>query len=393
MVDRDSAVGLESRKKRTSVRKQAKALRGTDAERLLHESQQRYMRLVEHIGDRFVIFSQDMTGKLLFVSGAIQSVYGVSREEVLGKTWQSAIDWLPGTVQRVEGILKAMVSMGDGFAQFENEHIHPDGIVRTTKVSISPIRDDAGLAIGFDGIVEDISEQTRLMEEISLNGMRLRLALDYAHQDWFDINFQTGELTVGPTYPVMLGYEPAEFTRSYEDWIATIHPEDLPGVLKAIEMANESGEATEVECRYKSKSGGWVWFHSLGRVYQRDEKGNPIHGIGIHTNISQRKRQSQEGADLLRSVEMLLREMTTPHNDRQADQKLSRASTRLSDQLSARQRVIIKLIANGKTSAQIAQELHISYQTVLSHRRNIARKLNLHSVAELTRFAIDSRLA
>lgn len=39
-------------------------------------------------------------------------------------------------------------------------------------------------------------------------------------------------------------------------------------------------------------------------------------------------------------------------------------------------------------SAEIAEKLHISPATVDVHRRNIMRKLDLHSVAELTRYAV-----
>lgn len=56
--------------------------------------------------------------------------------------------------------------------------------------------------------------------------------------------------------------------------------------------------------------------------------------------------------------------------------------------LGARERQVLQLVAEGHTSTQIADCLHIAASTVDVHRRNIMRKLELHSVAELTRFAI-----
>ncbi len=56
--------------------------------------------------------------------------------------------------------------------------------------------------------------------------------------------------------------------------------------------------------------------------------------------------------------------------------------------LGGREREVLQLIAEGRTSPQIAQELNISPGTVETHRRNIMRKLDLHSVAELTKFAV-----
>jgi two-component system NarL family response regulator len=61
-------------------------------------------------------------------------------------------------------------------------------------------------------------------------------------------------------------------------------------------------------------------------------------------------------------------------------------------QLSTREREVLKLVATGLTSAQIADQLHIAASTVEVHRRNIMRKLDLHNVADLTRYAIRSGL-
>jgi two-component system NarL family response regulator len=56
--------------------------------------------------------------------------------------------------------------------------------------------------------------------------------------------------------------------------------------------------------------------------------------------------------------------------------------------LSSRERQVLQLIAEGNTSAQIGERLHVSPATVDVHRRNIMRKLGLHSIADLTRFAL-----
>jgi DNA-binding NarL/FixJ family response regulator len=60
--------------------------------------------------------------------------------------------------------------------------------------------------------------------------------------------------------------------------------------------------------------------------------------------------------------------------------------------LGGREREVLQLIAEGKTSKQIASTLCISVNTVEAHRRNIMRKLGLHSVAELTKYAIREGL-
>jgi two-component system NarL family response regulator len=57
-------------------------------------------------------------------------------------------------------------------------------------------------------------------------------------------------------------------------------------------------------------------------------------------------------------------------------------------QLGRREREVLRLIAEGLRTADIADRLFISAGTVEVHRRNIMRKLDLHTVAELTKYAI-----
>ena len=56
--------------------------------------------------------------------------------------------------------------------------------------------------------------------------------------------------------------------------------------------------------------------------------------------------------------------------------------------LSPREREVLKLIASGLSNKAIAQTLNISPKTVETHRNRLMTKLNLHSVAELVRYAV-----
>lgn len=59
--------------------------------------------------------------------------------------------------------------------------------------------------------------------------------------------------------------------------------------------------------------------------------------------------------------------------------------------LSNREKEILHLIANGKTSKEIAEELFIAKTTVDTHRKNMIRKLELRSGNELIKYAIDMK--
>ncbi len=60
--------------------------------------------------------------------------------------------------------------------------------------------------------------------------------------------------------------------------------------------------------------------------------------------------------------------------------------------LSLREKEILTCVVKGQTNKEIAQTLFLSTHTVITHRRNIVRKLEIHSTAGLTIYAIVNKL-
>ena len=60
--------------------------------------------------------------------------------------------------------------------------------------------------------------------------------------------------------------------------------------------------------------------------------------------------------------------------------------------LTSREREIVQLLAEGKSSKEVAVSLGISVKTAETHRANIMRKLELHSVSELVRYAVKNQI-
>jgi DNA-binding NarL/FixJ family response regulator len=60
--------------------------------------------------------------------------------------------------------------------------------------------------------------------------------------------------------------------------------------------------------------------------------------------------------------------------------------------LTSREREVLQLVAEGKSTKQIASELHVSTKTIEANRRQIMEKLDVHSIAELTKYAVREGL-
>jgi DNA-binding NarL/FixJ family response regulator len=66
---------------------------------------------------------------------------------------------------------------------------------------------------------------------------------------------------------------------------------------------------------------------------------------------------------------------------------------RASPPLTPREREVVQLLAEGRSTRQVADRLHVSIKTVETHRRQIMRKLEISSIAELTKYAVREGLS
>lgn len=102
------------------------------------------------------------------------------------------------------------------------------------------------------------------------------------------------------------------------------------------------------------------------------------------------------GRELVTAIETLQRDRTyfTPQI---AELTLTQhrrevPSMSLRGRLTPREREVVQLLAEGKTSKEVAVTLELSVKTAETHRTNIMRKLDLHSVADLTLYAVRNGL-
>lgn len=95
-------------------------------------------------------------------------------------------------------------------------------------------------------------------------------------------------------------------------------------------------------------------------------------------------RSFDETISLYDSPEQIKEKLTNLLNEPEKDKR--------QETLTAREKEIIVCVIKGMTNKQIADKLYLSTHTVVSHRRNISNKLEIHSTAGLTIYAIVNKL-
>lgn len=110
--------------------------------------------------------------------------------------------------------------------------------------------------------------------------------------------------------------------------------------------------------------------------------------------------KSDAGRDLVNAVDAIRRNKTfftarvaQMVLDGYLDKKIAKPDAETPrDRLTPRQREIIQLLAEGKSSKEVASALNLSIKTAETHRANIMRRLDCHSVSELVRYAVRNNI-
>ncbi len=179
----------------------------------------------------------------------------------------------------------------------------------------------------------------------------------------------------------VLGYQKAEF--SLEMLMDAVHPDDRPYFLNFENKALEFLSALPIEklmkykvrhdFRVKAKDGRYVRLLHQAIIIQHDENGQIMRTLGFETDITHIK---PEGKPTLSFIGL-------EGEPSYINVDVENVFTVSKELLSKREKQILLLIMEGKLSKEIGQILHISKQTVDTHRNNMLAKCNAANTSEL----------
>jgi len=152
------------------------------------------------------------------------------------------------------------------------------GLGAQVAVTIESIRSTAAA-------LDELAERRRAEE-------RLKFALDSGRMGSWDLDVATRAYEASDLCKANYGRRPDEaFT--FADLIATIHPEDRPRILAAIESAIRDGTDYDVEYRIVLPNGDPRWLHARGRAAQTADGGGVRRLAGVSLDITERKRAEE----------------------------------------------------------------------------------------------------
>lgn len=254
------------------------------------------------------IWLQDGQGKLSFVNRSFCQATGIPEEQFLSVA--NYTELIPEPYRDQCKLSDAKALAGNGISVTHQKMLFADGQPHDLKVIKAVKRDAKGNPQALIGLSLDITDELRREEALKDNEERLRLALGAANQAWFDVELATGQVSVSPEYPRMLGYSPEDFQTDWSNWLSHVHPDDRASITGAFRSCVTDGGPHTMEYRRQMKSGEWKWMRSIGKIVAWDDNHNATRMIGIHTDITEYKQAELELDNYRHRLESLVDERT-----------------------------------------------------------------------------------
>jgi PAS domain S-box-containing protein len=198
-----------------------------------------------------------------------------------------------------ESEILSRLRRGERIEDYETSRMAKDGRMLNVSLTISPVKNASGAIIGASKIIRDITERKRAEKALKEREIRLSFIQEGGSIGTWDWDIAANRLHWSEVQCALFGVDPAKRDSvSFEDWLATVHPDDRAGQIELLEDALSSGgNDPDPDSAYRIiRPDGVRWINARGRV-QRDANGKGIRMFGVTLDITERKRTEQRLAE------------------------------------------------------------------------------------------------
>ena len=270
-----------------------------EAQEAIRQSEESFRLLAENARDMIYRYRVANPRGYEYVSPACEKILGYTQDEIFSDPDHGLRTLHPDDRER----LSATSHWDSTTRNMTIRIIHKDGSTRWVEMARTPIFDDAGNLVAVEGIVRDVTEQVRLLEEVRAGEEQFRLLAENAQDIVYRLRVRPEPKVeyVSPSIERILGYTPDEYYADPSLGEQTIHEDDRR--LSLLDPIVGEKEAQPQLVRCIAKDGRTVWMERRSSPI-RDADGQIVGWDGISRDVTEQVRlleQVRAGEERLRA--------------------------------------------------------------------------------------------
>ncbi len=278
------------------------ALKRRGIEEKTRKSEERYRTILDEIEEGY--YEVDLSGNFIFFNDALCRIYGYARDVLMGLNNRDYMS--RETSKSVSKIFIEVLRTGKPNKVFDYEFIKKDGSKIIVEISVSLIRDADGKAIGYRGIVRDVSERKRAEAALKESENRYRAIFDGSLNLVYLHDMEGRFVEANETALQLFGYNREDLSSlSINDLLSPDQQQRAFGQIANFISKNAKSEITEYQLR--TKQGGTVFVEITASPLYRE--GRPYAVLGVARDVTERKLNEERILASLREKEALLKEI------------------------------------------------------------------------------------
>lgn len=140
--------------------------------------------------------------------------------------------------------------------------------------------------------------EKQIMVALRESSLQLQTIAQAGNVGLWDWDFRTNKVYYSPQWKRQIGYEDTEISNGIEEWQSRVHPDDLNRATKIVQdFIKNPRQGYQNEFRFRHKDGSYRWILAQASLLF-DDRGSPVRMLGVHLDITERKREEEERENL-----------------------------------------------------------------------------------------------
>jgi PAS domain S-box-containing protein len=137
-------------------------------ERQLLEQKEQFQNFIEDLGDNFFSYRHDPQGNFTYLSGNVEAILGVKKEDLLGNSFVNALEWTGSSLEKALTEMEVLLKTNKVASRsLEMSFIHPESREEMfINISGHSVLDEHGHVIAIEGIAEDVTQRKEQEHEL-----------------------------------------------------------------------------------------------------------------------------------------------------------------------------------------------------------------------------------